>query len=392
MLNCRSVGSKLQFFLREDNPHVHHPKLAGIFSTIVTLLLKSSSGAFALQLPDLSRFLIHNLTTISYRDLLAFIILTYPQMASFSPEFVDEILSFSGDETRLTNALLLIRALVRARPSYLRILDNESMVRTLLRIASSLPSFASLNSLLIVASLVTSPIAAEVHEVISSFERQFEQISDPRDIRSPALLSLFPSRLLLHVGAFMEYQIPTLYAESFVNVIRSLSRDDFCSFIESSDILTQLMSHFHQYKTHGHITNLARCLDSRSRESNAFNREDWRSFVAFSLVPHLGQLNPSSKRTGGLRGYASLGDDIVLEEPPKRTGSTPTVIHRSRTTEQLNGDGIEDARVTDPPITHLAAVATVRATTTVTPLVCMKRQRPRYSGSKTPSPKSVTLK
>jgi hypothetical protein len=384
VIQTRVAGSKpvavqLQAFFRSDNPHVHQPKIAGIFATIVTQILHLASGAIEADLPGLPDFLVHNLTTIAYRRLLTTLLISHPRIISLSTPLFESLLAGATDQNRLCHTLLLIRAVVAERPISTAFLASTSLITSLLNFASTADCtlFNSLNALEIVRISVDANTASDVSELVSSFENRFASIIQTTDCRLPVLLTLFPSRLFLHIDDFVLNKVSTFYGKAFVATVWSLKIDFLCGFIESSGILSKIIDAFGHSKTNGHLLQLGYCLHTRSHECELLTAEPWRSFLTSSLLPRFQQMTPGARRPT-VRASRSFGEEIKLMLATKPAFPPP-----------LDEDIGRIPQV--PQVDKSVKAATTMPALPPTPLACMKRLRGKGNRPKRMSDGSENL-
>jgi hypothetical protein len=315
LVASKKIVTKLHLFLQPHNPNVHRPKLAGLYASILTPLLLATGGAFGENLPGIGDFLIHNLTTLAYRNLSATIILNYPTLIPISADLFQILVAEATDQNRLWHTLPLIRVILTERPAAIAAVQSSSIVGSLLRLASdaNCTVLNSVNALEIVRKVMESAILPEISEMTASYEHSFDSIVDPRDCRLPVLVALYPVRVSLHLDPFLHNQMSTFYGEAFVSAIRSLPTESFCGLIESSQILIGISNLFAKSRIHGHLTQLAHLLISRAMECKLLITDPWQTFVNSKLIPHLQQFGLI--RRNGIRPSRSFGEVCPIPAP-----------------------------------------------------------------------------
>lgn len=278
------IMEKLQDWMKSPKEKLHNPRLAGYFCRIAQARYRARS-----RIPDLERFLLQNLCTISYEQTLIQIIQDGTESFAFSATDVHPILI---SENRIYGLRFLVEYLKLRNSEAIRVLDHELILSTLLSIAAESKGMEAFLAMQIVSTISEQ---TSHRSLIDSYEGRFPREIIRTDLRLVPLLQTYPRRLSLMIDPFLDSKLPTAVCEAVLNRISALSVSELESLVSEQNLAIRVIYAFEHRTVNGHIAQLALILNSKRIITG---NQTWSRFMNEKCIPVLRKMDLLPEKDG----------------------------------------------------------------------------------------------
>ena len=284
-----------------------NPKSTGYFSRIMETLVKGSHGLILQHFPELSEFLMDNISDIALRDLFVNLCADFPQKFHLSSELLIHLIDKINNE----NGFYVVSALRKFALSKIPmpdetkvILDSEEYIDKLFQIVMK-PEASPLICTLTFRLLLLLSSFDKFKNVVDKYRDQYQYKEDCSLPFSIKVLGKIDQNLILKL---FDKESCTSLISAIYEAFLKKNPEEMWTIIQGTNLLEKIKEYINslsEHKGEGHIIDLAISIGKQFPDKVG---ADFTSLVDNTLIPRLKQ------REEMYGGNINLSDDDTFDD------------------------------------------------------------------------------
>lgn len=319
----------------------------GNFLKITESMVNSTNGSFLIQIPNLSNFLIENITVIPLKILFVSVSCGFPEQFGFNTDLLIKLIKTMNEENCIFIVSLLREIIENQSELKTAVFDSSDVIDRLFSFAIEELDKNPLYSAEIFRLLLNFKELESYKEVLHKYSENFEY---KLNLSLPFQISNFQKLTPQIFDLFFIQTTCSLIVEAIYLSFREKSLFERRELTKSCNLRQKIIENFGKSRTNGRIAELA--FEIRNDfEGEDDNDQSFSSFVEQKIVPHL---KLASDKYGGEIMNSDEDDDVVTSgnEQVSNQNDDVTTVKNNDEMKPLNDEEVKPSE--DEPKTQLS--------------------------------------